>query len=99
MVVNVPKHIWQKDDECRESAQPHPFVEQKPALGSEDQTDDDGETENQDRVLFFETNSSDHSEPEPVFWLIALDGQDGEVDTAHPEQHFQIAIAGQQTAA
>jgi hypothetical protein len=95
LIVNIPEQVGQENQEGCAAAQPDPAIEEDAALGGEQKADDHAEAKQCDGIFFLEANARDHAEPEPVVWIIALDGEEGEVGAAHPESGFEAVGAEQ----
>ena len=79
----------------KQSAEPDPLAEEETALLGQQQADDDAKAEYGNGVFLFKAKTRNHAEPEPVVGIISLDGEDGEVDAAHPEVGFETVRAEQ----
>ncbi len=95
VVPDVPEQVGQENEEGSESAQPDPLIEEDAALFGQQQADDDTKAEDGNGIFLFQAKTCDQAKPEPVAWLIVLDGADGEVGTAHPEVRFQTVCPEQ----
>src|SRR5258708_24815774 len=101
VVAQVRKQMGQEDQECRQAAEPYPFVEKCAAFFGEEQADHSSEAEEGDGIFFFQPKTRDRTEPEPVargvFSTGALSGENREVGAAHPQVGFE-AVRAQQTS-
>ena len=97
VVLDVPEHVGKEDEEGGDSAEPDPLIEEDAPLLGQQQADDDTQAEDSNGVFLFQAKTRNQAKPEPVAWLIALDGEEGEVGAAHPEVGFET-IRTEQTA-
>ena len=95
LIVDIPEQVGQENQEGCATAQPDPATEEDAALRGGQQTDDHAEAKQGDGIFFLQANPRDHAEPQPVAWIIPLDGKDGEVGAAHPEIGFEAVGAEQ----
>ena len=64
-------------------------------MRGEEKADDYSETKERDGIFFLQADTCDHTEPEPIARLVALDGEDGKVGAAHPKIRFEAVGAEQ----
>src|SRR4029079_8341512 len=97
MVVDIPQQVGKKDQEGGKASEPYPFIGEDATLLSQQQSDDDSKTENGDEIFFFNAESGDGAEPQPVTRFIALNGENREPGAAHPQIGLE-AVGSQQAA-
>ena len=61
--MDVPQQIGQEDQKGRSSTEPHPLREKGAALRGKQKPDHDPDSKDQDRILFLQPDTSDHSKP------------------------------------
>jgi hypothetical protein len=85
---------WEEDQKGRAAADPDPPIQENAALSGEQKADDHAESEESDGILFLQPDAGNYAEPEPIT-PAALDGEDGEIGTTHPQIGFEAVGAEQ----
>src|ERR1700734_3557025 len=69
-IVDVPQQVGKENQKRDRTADPYPVVEEGTPLWCDKKPDDYAESEKSDGIFFFESDTCDHAEPQPIARVI-----------------------------
>ena len=91
------KTIGKNYQEKGDPPDPDPLVKKYAAVLGQQQSHNNSQPENSNRILFLQAETRGHTEPQPIAWVLAFDREYGEIHATHPEVRFK-AVSGEQAS-